>query len=136
MLEVVGGYLCLAINLKFNKNLHGEPFNFGPNLRREYSVLELVKTMRHYWKNVSWKIISKSKKKFYESELLRLNCIKAKKILKWKSILKFEESIEMVVNWYVNYYLYPKNINNITIEQIRRYQSLAVKRDLKWAKIN
>ena len=136
VLEVVGGYLCLAINLKFNKNLHGEPFNFGPNLHREYSVLELVKTMRDYWQNVSWKIIPKSRKKFYESELLRLNCSKANKILKWKSILKFEESIEMVVNWYVNYYLDPKNINNITTKQIKRYQSLAVKRDLKWAKIN
>ena len=136
VLEVVGGYLCLAINLKSNKNLHGEPFNFGPNLYKEYSVLELVKAMRYYWKNVSWKIIPKSKKKFYESELLRLNCNKAKKILKWKSVLKFEESIEMAVNWYINYYSDPKNINIITTEQIERYQSLAVKRGLKWAKIN
>ena len=90
--------------------------------------------MSSYWKNVSWKIIPKSKKKFYESELLRLNCNKAKKILKWKSILKFEESIEMVANWYINYYLDPKNIGNTTMEQIKRYQYLAVQRGLKWVK--
>ena len=134
VLEAVGGYLCLAINLNFSKHLHGESFNFGPNLSREYSVLELVKTMGKNWKDIYWKIIPKSKKKFYESELLRLNCTKAKKILKWQSILKFEESIQMVSNWYRNYYLNSENISNITAEQIRRYQSLAVRRGLKWAK--
>ena len=135
VLEAVGGYLCLAINLTSNKRLHGEPFNFGPNLSREYCVLELVKAMSNYWDNITWKTISKSKKKFYESNLLRLNCNKAKKILKWKSILKFHETIEMVANWYKNYYLDRKNIANTTNKQIRKYQSLAIKRGLKWAKI-
>ena len=134
VLEAVSGYLCLAINLSFNKHLHGESFNFGPHLSREYSVLELVKAMGYHWKNISWKIMPKSRGKFYESELLRLNCSKAKKILKWESILKFDESIEMVANWYSNYYLDPKSINNITAEQIKRYQYLAVERGLKWAK--
>lgn len=134
VLEAVSGYLCLAINLSYSKHLHGEPFNFGPSLSKEYCVLELVKAMNNYWKNVSWKIIPKTKKKFYESELLRLNCNKAKKILNWKSILKFDEMIDMVANWYRNYYSNPKDIENITSEQIKRYQSLAVKRGSKWAK--
>ena len=119
VLEAVGGYLCLAINLKFNKNLHGESFNFGPNLNKEYSVLELVKTMSGYWDDVSWKIVPVSKKKFFESELLRLNCNKAKKILKWKSILKFEETIEMVTNWYSSYYSSSRNIDYITKNNLR-----------------
>ena len=79
VLEAVGGYICLAINLKFNKKLHGESFNFGPNLSKEYSVLELVEKISNHWDNVSWKVMPKSKKKFYESELLRLNCNKSKK---------------------------------------------------------
>jgi len=114
VLEAVGGYLCLAINLSFNKHLHGEAFNFGPNLSREYSVLELVKTMGVYWKNISWKVMPEFRKKFYESELLRLNCNKAKKILKWKNILKFSETVEMVASWYRSYYDHPKNIDKIT----------------------
>ena len=77
----------------------------------------------------------KSKKDFYESELLRLNCNKAKRELKWQSILKFDEMVEMVANWYHAYYLDPKNIENVTEEQIIKYQSLAVKRGFKWAKI-
>ena len=135
VLEAVGGYLCLAINLKNNKNLHGESFNFGPSLSKEYSVLKLVKTMNNYWQNVSWKKAKKSKKIFYESGLLRLNCNKAKKILKWKSILRFDESIEMVASWYSNFYTDPKNIENITRKQIKRYQLLSFKRGSKWAKV-
>ena len=134
VLEAVGGYLCLAINLSFSKQIHGESFNFGPNLSKEYSVLKLVRAMGDHWENIYWKIIPKSKNKFYESELLRLNCNKAKKILKWKSILKFDEVIEMVSNWYHDYYLDSKNIANVTAEQIQRYQLLAVKRGLQWAK--
>jgi len=135
VLEAVGGYLCLAINLNANYKLHGESFNFGPNKSTEHSVLELVQEMSNHWKNVSWKIIPKSKKKFYESELLRLNCNKAKKILKWKGILKFDESIAMVANWYSNYYSGNKKASDITIKQIKNYQYLAAKRGLKWAKI-
>ena len=136
VLEAVGGYLCLAINLNSNQNIHSESFNFGPDLQKEYSVLELVKAMSNNWEDVSWKKISLSKGKFYESSLLRLNCNKARKILKWKCILKFEETMELVANWYRNFYSSSRNTNHITNQQIENYQSLAVKRGLKWAKTN
>ena len=135
VLEAVGGYLCLAINLKFNKKLHGESFNFGPSLNTEYTVLDLVKAMDNYWENISWYEMSKSTKKFYESGLLRLNCNKAKDKLKWQSVLKFDEMVEMVASWYRTYYLDPKSIENVTKKQITKYQSLAIKRGFKWAKI-
>ena len=134
VLEAVGGYICLAINLKLNKKLHGESFNFGPNLSKEYSVLELVRKMSSYWRNVSWKLIPRSKKKFFESELLRLNCNKAKKILKWQCILKFDETVEMVASWYRNFYKDPQNINYFTNKQIKLYQSLISTRGSKWGK--
>ncbi len=135
VLEAVGGYLCLAINLANNKKIHGESFNFGPSLSKEHSVLELVNIMSKYWSNVSWEKTPKSKQKFFESELLRLNCKKANKLLKWKTVLKFDELISMVADWY-KYYLNNKNTLVITSQQIKKYQSLAVKRGLGWAKIN
>ena len=135
VLEAVGGYLCLAINLKFRENLHGQSFNFGPNISREYSVLKLVQTMSKEWKNVSWEALPASKNFFFESELLRLNCEKAEKVLKWKSILKFDETIKMVTTWYRSYYSNPNSVNYITKKQIETYQSLAVKRGFSWAKI-
>ena len=135
VLEAVGGYLCLAVNLSFNNKLHGESFNFGPSLSKEHSVLELVRTMSKYWKNVSWKKLPKSKKEYFESGLLRLNCRKANKILKWKTILKFDELMVMVADWYKYYYLNKKNALKKTSEQIKKYQFLASRRGLKWAKI-
>ena len=61
---------------------------------------------------------------------------KARKIMKWKCILKFEETMELVANWYRNFYSSSRNTNHITNQQIENYQSLAVKRGLKWAKTN
>ena len=117
VLEAVGGYLCLAMNLNSNQKIHSESFNFGPDLKKEYSVLNLVKEMRNHWENVSWKIMSLSKNKFYESSLLRLNCNKAKKILKWNCILNFEETIELTTSWYKEFYSNPSDINYITNKQ-------------------
>ena len=121
---------------KFHKNLHGESFNFGPKLHKEYSVLELVKNISTNWNNVSWKIEKRTNKKFFESELLRLNCSKARKILKWKSILNFNETSKMVADWYSSYYIDPKKVNKVTEKQIREFQILARKRNLKWVKIS
>ena len=64
VLEAVGGYLLLALNLQKNKKLHGEVFNFGPNNTKNYSVISLVKLMKKHWKKILWKIINKDKKSF------------------------------------------------------------------------
>ena len=92
--------------------------------------------MSTHWRNVSWKKMPKSKKKYLESELLRLNCKKANKFLKWKTVLRFDELMGMVTEWYKYYYSNKKNASKITSKQIKKYQSLAVKRGLNWAKIN
>ena len=38
-LDIIGGYLKLAVSLKKNKKLHGEVFNFGPNYTKNYKVI-------------------------------------------------------------------------------------------------
>jgi len=66
ILEAVRGYLLLALTLKKNKKLHGEAFNFGPENTKNYSVIFLIKLMKKYWKEISWKMPNKKKKSFYE----------------------------------------------------------------------
>ncbi len=124
VLEALNGYLFLAYNLKKNKNIHGEVFNFGPNNASNYSVVYLVKIMQKYWKKVSWKIDFKSSKKFYESNLLKLNCNKSKKQLKWKSILSFNETINMVSSWYQKYYSKKDDMYKVSFNQIQSYEKL------------
>ena len=87
--------------------------------------------MKKNWKKISWKVINKNKKNFYESSLLKLNCNKARLYLKWKSILSFNETIGMVAEWYKNYYSKPKKIYETSLNQIKEYEKLLNKRLLK-----
>tara|TARA_B100000780_G_scaffold83952_1_gene57415 strand:+ start:574 stop:1665 length:1092 start_codon:yes stop_codon:yes gene_type:complete len=124
VLEAVWGYLLLAANLKKNKKLHGEAFNFGPVVTNNYSVLQVVKIMKKNWKKVSWKLIDPKKNNFYESSLLKLNSSKTEKNIHWKCILTFPETMEMVANWYKSYDTNPKKIYNMTFDQIKKYEKL------------
>ena len=131
VLEAISGYLFFALSLKKNKQFHGEAFNFGPNNAKNYNVIFLVKLMKKNWRKISWKLDNKSKKVFYESNLLKLNCNKAKVNLKWKSILSFKETINMVSDWYKNYYSKKKNPHEISFNQIKKYEKLLKKRSMK-----
>tara|TARA_Y100000590_G_scaffold376330_1_gene441803 strand:+ start:2652 stop:3740 length:1089 start_codon:yes stop_codon:yes gene_type:complete len=130
VLEAISGYLKLAASIKKNKKLHGEVFNFGPDDNKNYKVLFVVKLMKKCWDKISWKIVGKGKNSFYESNLLKLNIKKAKTKLKWKSILTLDETINMVTEWYKNYYSNPKKIYITSLLQIKKYEKLLKKRSV------
>ena len=102
VLEAIWGYLLLASNLKKNRKLHGEAFNFGPITTNNYSVLQVVKIMKKNWEKVSWKVIDPKKNNFYESSLLKLNSNKAEKKIKSVMIIDID-----------NKSLYKKNLDII-----------------------
>ena len=131
VLEAIYGYITLAINLNKNPSLHGETFNFGPANNQNYKVVSVIKLMKKYWQNVSWKLYKNNNKIFKESSLLKLNSQKAKKNLKWKSILTFKENISLVANWYKNFYLNSKQAYKLTSSQIEFYQNILNKRAIK-----
>jgi CDP-glucose 4,6-dehydratase len=131
VLEAIYGYITLAINLNKNPSLHGQAFNFGPANQQNYKVISVVKLMKKYWENVSWKLQKNSNKIFKESSLLKLNSHKAKKVLKWRSVLTFKENISLVANWYKNFYLDSKQAYKLTSSQIVFYQDILNKRASK-----
>jgi CDP-glucose 4,6-dehydratase len=131
VLEVIYGYITLAINLSKNPNLHGQIFNFGPSNHKSYTVISVAKLIKKYWGNISWKLYKSSNIVFHESSLLKLNSQKAKKKLKWRSVLTFEENIYLVANWYKNFYLDPKRAIKLTLNQIEFYQKILKKRSIK-----
>ena len=122
VLEAVHGYLLLATNLKNSKKFHGESFNFGPDNNSSYNVLKVVKTMKIYWGQISWKIRKDKKKSFFESNLLKLNSNKAKKYLGWSCKMSFSQTIKMVAEWYKNFYDFKKEKSKITYNQIEQYE--------------
>jgi CDP-glucose 4,6-dehydratase len=124
VLEPLSGYLTLAAELYKNSELHGEPFNFGPPAHQTHTVLELVQSMSRHWDQVRWEDLSASGKHPYESGLLKLNCDKALHHLHWQAILPFKETVRMTSEWYRSYYENPSTIREVTLTQIREYETL------------
>ena len=121
VLEALAGYLFLAKNLKQNNKLHGQAFNFGPANKNNFKVIDVVKLMKKNWDNVSWKI-EKNNKSFKESKLLKLNSSKAGKILGWKNILSFRNTVEHVSKWYNDFYNKKIDSMIISTKQIKDYE--------------
>ena len=103
----LSGYLNLAMSLKGDCQLHGEPFNFGPPVRRNHSVGELVSAMSDHWNQVRWKDVSVSHGGPYESGLLQLNSDKALHHLGWQATWDFEDTVRETAVWYKRFYENP-----------------------------
>ena len=127
VLEALNGYMILGQKLYTNKKLHGHAFNFGPKNRSSISVIKLIKMLNEELKNIKWKIV-KSKGK-YESKLLMLNSKKALNHLNWQCVLKTDETIKFVVEWYKNFYSKKAiKMSKFSIQQIEEYTKIIKKR--------
>lgn len=133
VLEPLSGYLTLAIALSQRPELHGEPFNFGPQAQQNHSVLELVQEMALHWEKVRWQDLSGSIAGPHESGLLKLNCDKSLHHLQWHAVMGFEDTVRMTAEWYRAYYQQPANIAAFTNAQIAAYTVIAKQHGLAWA---
>jgi CDP-glucose 4,6-dehydratase len=137
VLEPLSGYLRAAQVLSEKANIHGEPFNFGPNADQNHTVLELLKAVSGHWHFRSHEepFAIEANSAFHEAGLLKLNCDKALFYLKWKPALDFSQTAEFTGSWYDHYYNgYHKNIFQYTIAQIETYSELAAKKGIEWTK--
>jgi CDP-glucose 4,6-dehydratase len=133
VIEPLSGYLSLATALSQRPELHGEPFNFGPQAQQNHSVLELVQQMALHWDQVRWQDVSGLAAGPYESSLLKLNCDKALHHLQWHAVMDFEDTVRMTTEWYRAYYQQPAQIALTTNAQIATYTAIAKQHGLGWA---
>ena len=77
-------------------------------------------------KNINWTIEKKSN--FKEAKLLKLNSKKANKFLKWKCVLNTNETISMVIAWYLNFYTRQIPNEEFSMMQIKKYLKILEKR--------
>lgn len=133
VLEPLSGYLNLAIALTKHPEMHGEPFNFGPQAQQNHSVLELVRQMALHWDQVRWQDVSASAAGPYESGLLKLNCDKSLHYLHWHAVMGFKDTVRMTAEWYCAHYQNPAQISTITNAQIAAYSAIAEQAGLAWA---
>jgi CDP-glucose 4,6-dehydratase len=123
VIEPLHGYLLILMKLYKKKIESGSHFNFGPKRSSNKSVSKVVNLLNNNFDN-SVKIIRQKNnlKNYKESKVLMLNSNKSKKILKWNTQYKLEESINLTSIWFKQY-IDKKGISilEVTQDQIRKY---------------
>jgi CDP-glucose 4,6-dehydratase len=135
VLEPLSGYLLLGKQLsETGIELQGEPFNFGPRAEQNRSVKELITDLAGFWgfSNIVEALNVTGNIPFHEAGLLKLNCDKALFYLKWQPSLNYDETIQLVGDWYYSFYHKSENMFDYTIGQINEYESIAQKRKSIW----
>lgn len=102
VLDCLNGYL-LASEYAYKSKKTFNSWNFSPPLKDQISVIKFVKNIISNFNYPIKKIII-GKRKFYESARLNLVSKKAKKEIKWKTILTQKNVILFLVEWYKAYY--------------------------------
>jgi len=127
VLEPLSGYLSLAARLSTDGDLAGEAFNFGPGRAEGRTVAQLVKALQSHLPGLGSSIVPGSASQ-REAGLLQLNCDKASSLLDWRSILTFDETVDLTCDWYERFYSDPSGARKISLDQIARYSSLRTER--------
>lgn len=133
VLEPLSGYLTLGAKLDEEK-VQGESFNFGPQAEQNRTVLDLLADLSNQWQfnkiDDAYRVTDNIP--FHEAGLLKLNCDKALFHLKWEANLSYKECVKMVGEWYYSFYKEDKDMYQFTIDQINKYENLAMERNLIW----
>ena len=120
VLEPLFGYMMLSKYLYDNNSFHGQSFNFGLAIKKNYKVIELVLQLGKLLNRKNFYKITNSKK-FHETKMLKLISNKAEKI-GLKTILTIKKVIYLIYDWYFTFSKSKKNIFKKTLEQIEDYE--------------
>lgn len=134
VLEPLSGYLALGQALLLDSGKHGQQYNFGPRSEQNHTVQDLLTDLSSYWEfeDLRQAYVVTDNIPFDEAGLLKLNCDKALFDLKWQATLDYSQCIKLVSEWYFEFYKGQADMLEYTLKQIREYQSIAAKRELKW----
>jgi CDP-glucose 4,6-dehydratase len=137
VLEPLSGYLWLAAVLT-DPSLVDQPsaaaltgaFNFGPDLESNRTVREMIdEILKH--SSGTW-IDRPDPGAVHEAGLLNLATEKAHRLLRWKSVWNFEESVAETVRWYEAVDA-GSNPTDFTREQVQAYAKKACMLGMAWA---
>jgi len=122
VLEPLSGYLLLAEKLWNNGEKFSESWNFGPDYNDITTVSDLIKKISHLW--ITEIKLEYNKEGFnHESNILKLDCTKAKQKLGWQPKTNLDLGLKYLVEWYKEYEL-GNDMKIITENQIREFSEL------------
>ena len=118
VLEPLNGYLTLAEKLYEEGVDYNGAYNFGPDSTDVIPVKELVqKLMKYYNKRTEIQIQESG---LHEANTLKLDCAKAKNILKWKPLMDVDAALQLTAQWYAACHQ-EKMVTEYTQKQIALY---------------
>ena len=100
VLEPLGGYLLLAQRLIESPEGFDGPWNFGPGTELECSVHDVARMVVKAVKRGEI-VLDRDPAAPHEARILRLDCSKAQRDLGWRSLLTFEETVQLTAEWYL-----------------------------------
>ena len=118
--DVLTGYLNLGIKLSKNKKMFSGSYNFGPKIKKKYTVLILTKKFLDKLIKNKYKI-KFNKSNLSESNFLDINSNKSRTKLRWKTKYSGSKMIEKTIDWYKIFISEPKNIEKFSKKQILDY---------------
>jgi len=119
VIDVVNGYLKLGIYNEDKEEVFNS-FNFGPRQENEIDVKTLTEKFLSNYNSKSSKIVLDSNENLPESQILRLDSSKSKKILDWEPIMNIDNTVKETALWYEGFYS-GKDVYELTKDQIRNY---------------
>jgi len=131
VLEPLSGYLQLASALYRDGKKFSGGWNFGPSDNSHYSVKDLINQLIAAFGSGSYSSPT-TKQERHEAHLLKLDISKAGKMLNWRPVMNFEQTVSFTVEGYQSEFkngdLYQQRVS-----QIRDYIELANTNKINWA---
>ena len=117
VLEPLGGYLQLGLQIVREPVRFSGAYNFGPYADDTLSVEAMVKLSIANWKSGDFEI-QQDRNEPHEAGLLKLDISKAVEELNWKPKMNAQDAVKMTIDWYKQYYKDSSSISEFTVSQI------------------
>jgi CDP-glucose 4,6-dehydratase len=109
VLECLNSYLLLGEELLAGNRDCAEPWNFGPNVEDNLSVVEILTRLKSYWPAIEWQQTNEPQP--HEANLLYLDNAKSKERLGWRPVWNIEQSLSATAEWYRHHCLTGKSLS-------------------------
>ena len=120
VLEPLSGYLLLCQKLIEKPQEYDQGWNFGPDDEDAQPVSRLADIMTKKWgEDAQWDLDEGFHP--HEARDLKLDCSKAKTLLKWNPIWGLEQALNETVQWYKAWHN-NEDMHTFTLKQIENYQ--------------
>jgi CDP-glucose 4,6-dehydratase len=119
VLEPLFGYLQVGAELLAENTKISTSFNFGPNDIKYVSVHDVVEAAKKYFPELKVVYLSDEKNP-HEANMLRLDCSKANRLLKWEPIYSTDKALDLTFEWYAEFL---KNKKTLTKQQLNDYKT-------------